>query len=163
MHDGVTNIDVQESDDYHVIDDMTRESIEWMHQQHSMTPDKPFFIYYASPGVHVPHHVTKDRIERYHGEFDQGWDATRQAILKRQIQMGIVPKATTLAKPANSIVAWDSLSDDQKTVYARQAEAFAAFAEYTDFQAGKLIQAIDDIGELDNTLVIYITGDNGTS
>ncbi|MGB0596081.1 MAG: arylsulfatase [Rubripirellula sp.] len=163
LHDGVTNIDVQESDDYHVIDDMTRESIEWMHQQHSMTPEKPFFIYYASPGVHAPHHVTGDWIERYRGEFDQGWDVARQATLERQIQMGIVPEGTTLAKPADSIVAWESLSDDQKTVYARQAEAFAAFAEYTDFQAGRLIQAIDDIGELDNTLVIYITGDNGTS
>ena len=83
MHDGVTNIDVQESDDYHVIDDMTRESIEWMHQQHSMTPDKPFFICYASPGVHASHHVTKDWLERDRGEFDQGWDATRQATLKR--------------------------------------------------------------------------------
>ncbi len=163
LHDGVTNIDVRESEDYHVIDDMTRESIEWMHQQHSMTPEKPFFIYYASPGVHAPHHVTADWIEKYRGEFDQGWDVTRQATLERQIKMGIVPEGTKLAQPADSIVPWDNLSDAEKTVYARQAEAFAAFAEYSDFHAGRLIQAIDDIGELDNTLVVYITGDNGTS
>lgn len=163
LHDGVTNVEVQESDGYHLIDDMTREAIEWMHQQHSMTPEKPFFIYYASPGVHAPHHVTKDWIEKYRGEFDQGWDATRQATLERQIDMGIVPEGTVLAQPAESIVAWESLSDEQKTVYSRQAEAFAAFAEFSDFHAGRLIQAIDDIGELNNTLVVYITGDNGTS
>ena len=163
LHDGVTNIDVPETDGYHVIDDMTREAIEWMHQQHSMTPDKPFFIYYASPGVHAPHHVTAEWIEKYKGEFDQGWDATRRATLAKQIEMGIVPPETQLATPADSIVRWENLTNDQKKMYARQAEAFAAFAEYSDFHAGRLIDAIDELGELDNTVVIYITGDNGTS
>ena len=163
LHDGVTNIDVPDTEGYHLIDDMTREAIAWMHQQHSMTPDKPFFVYYASPGVHAPHHVTGDWVKKYDGEFDKGWDATRQETLARQIEMGIVPGNTQLAKPADSIVRWDSLTDDQKQIYARQAEAFAGFAEYSDFHVGRLIDAIEEMGELDNTLFVYITGDNGTS
>ena len=163
LHDGVTTVEVPETEGYHLIDDMTREAIEWMHQQHSMTPDKPFFVYYASPGVHAPHHVTGDWVKKYEGEFDKGWDATRQETLARQIEMGIVPANTQLAKPADSIVNWESLTDDQKKVYARQAEAFAGFAEYSDFHVGRLVDAIDEMGELDNTLFVYITGDNGTS
>jgi len=163
LHDGVTTVEVPETEGYHLIDDMTREAIEWMHQQHSMTPDKPFFVYYASPGVHAPHHVTGDWVKKYEGEFDKGWDATRQETLARQIEMGIVPANTQLAKPADSIVDWESLTDDQKKVYARQAEAFAGFAEYSDFHVGRLVDAIDEMGELDNTLFVYITGDNGTS
>lgn len=163
LHDGVTTVEVPETEGYHLIDDMTREAIEWMHQQHSMTPDKPFFVYYASPGVHAPHHVTGDWVKKYEGEFDKGWDATRQETLARQIQMGIVPANTQLAKPADSIVDWESLTDDQKKVYARQAEAFAGFAEYSDFHVGRLVDAIEEMGELDNTLFVYITGDNGTS
>ena len=163
LHDGVTNIEVPETEGYHLIDDMTREAIEWMHQQHSMTPEKPFFVYYASPGVHAPHHVTGDWIKKYDGEFDEGWNAAREATLARQIEMGIVPANTQLAKPADSIANWDALTDDQKKVYARQAEAFAGFAEYSDFHVGRLIDAIDAMGELENTLFVYITGDNGTS
>lgn len=163
LHDGVTTVEVPETEGYHLIDDMTQEAIDWMHQQHSMTPDKPFFVYYASPGVHAPHHVTGDWVKKYEGEFDKGWDATRQETLARQIEMGIVPANTQLAKPADSIVNWESLTDDQKKVYARQAEAFAGFAEYSDFHVGRLVDAIEEMDELDNTIFVYITGDNGTS
>ena len=163
LHDGVTNIDFPDHDGYHLADDMTRESIEWVRQQNSMTPDKPFFIYYSAPGVHAPHQAPDEWCDKYKGKFDQGWDAVREQTLARQIKMGIVPEGTKLAKTADSIPAWDSLSDDQKKVFARQAEVFAGYADYTDYQVGRLIDAIDELGRLDNTLVIYISGDNGTS
>jgi len=163
LHDGVTNIDFPDHEGYHLADDMTRESIEWVKQQHSMTPDKPFLIYYSAPGVHAPHQVPSEWCEKYRGKFDAGWDVLREETLARQIEIGVVPAGTELAKTADSIPAWDSLEENEKKVFARQAEVFAAFAEYTDYQVGRLLAAIDDIGKTDNTLVIYIAGDNGTS
>tara|TARA_E500000331_G_scaffold2098_2_gene2183 strand:+ start:901 stop:3369 length:2469 start_codon:yes stop_codon:yes gene_type:complete len=163
LHDGVTNIDFPDHEGYHLADDMTRESIEWLKQQHSMTPEKPFFIYYSAPGVHAPHQVPSEWCEKYRGKFDAGWDVLREETLARQIEMGVAPAGTKLAKTADSIPAWDSLEENQKKIFARQAEVFAAFAEYTDHQVGRLLSAIDDLGKTDNTLVIYISGDNGTS
>lgn len=163
LHDGVTNIEVQAGDNYHLADDMTREAIEWVRQQQSMTPDKPFFIYYAAPGVHAPHHVPSSWADKYKDAFNEGWDVLREQTLKRQIEIGAVPQNTKLAKTADSIPAWKSLSKDQQKIFCRQAEIFAAFAEYTDYQVGRLIDAIDELNRLDNTIVVYITGDNGTS
>ncbi len=163
LHDGVTIIDYPDRENYHFLEDMTDQAIAWMRQQQGLRPDKPFFIYYASAGSHAPHHVRPEWIKKYKGRFDKGWDVIREETLANQIAKGVVPPNTQLAKKPASVPNWDDLSDVQKRMFARQAEVFAAFTEYTDYQAGRLIQAIDDLGELDNTLVIYISGDNGTS
>ena len=163
LHDGVTLVDFPDKPGYHLAEDMTDKAINWVREQHSMSPDKPFFIYYSAPGVHAPHHVPAEWAEKYRGKFDAGWDKIREATLQRQIEQGVVPPGTTLAETAETIPAWDSLSDTEKKIYARQAEVFAAYGEYTDAQVGRLIDAIADLGELDNTLIIYVSGDNGTS
>ncbi len=163
IHDGVTVVDAPKKDGYHFTADMTDQAIGWMRQQKSIKPDKPFFIYYSSAGSHSPHHVSKEWIAKYKGKFDEGWDVLRERNLQNQIKAGIVPEGTQMAKAPDSIPKWDSLTPQQQKIYARQAEVFAAFTEYSDYEAGRLIQAIDDLGELDNTLVIYITGDNGAS
>ena len=163
LHDGVTIVDFPDKPGYHLLEDMTDQAIGWVRQQQGMRPDKPFFIYYSSAGSHAPHQVAPEWIEKYKGKFDQGWDAIRAQTLKDQIARGVVPEGTELAQKPASVPDWDDLTDDQRTVYARQAEVFAAFSEYSDYQAGRLLKAIDDLGALDNTLVIYISGDNGTS
>ncbi len=163
LHDGVTIVDFPDTPGYHLLEDMTDQAIGWVRQQQGMRPDKPFFIYYSSAGSHAPHQVAPEWIEKYKGKFDQGWDAIRAQTLKDQIARGVVPKGTELAQKPASVPDWDDLTDDQRKVYARQAEVFAAFSEYSDYQAGRLLKAIDDLGALDNTLVIYISGDNGTS
>ena len=163
IHDGVTIVDAPKKEGYHFTADMTDQAIGWMRQQKSIKPDKPFFIYYSSAGSHSPHHVSKEWIAKYKGKFDEGWDVLRERNLQNQIKAGIVPEGTQMAKAPDSIPKWDSLTPQQQKIYARQAEVFAAFTEYSDYEAGRLIQAIDDLGELDNTLVIYITGDNGAS
>ena len=163
IHDGVTVVDAPKKEGYHFTADMTDQAIGWMRQQKSIKPDKPFFIYYSSAGSHSPHHVSKEWIAKYKGKFDEGWDVLRERNLQNQIKAGIVPEGTQMAKAPDSIPKWDSLTPQQQKIYARQAEVFAAFTEYSDYEAGRLIQAIEDLGELDNTLVIYITGDNGAS
>ncbi len=163
LHDGVTNIEVNDDVGYQLSTDLSREAIEWVRQQQSLTPDKPFFIYYALPGVHSPHHVHQDWANKYKGLFDKGWDQVRDDTLKRQINSGVVPEGTQLASKPPSVPDWDTLSDDQRTMYARQAEVFSGFVEFTDYEVGRLLDAIDELGVLDDTLVIYITGDNGTS
>ena len=163
LHDGVTIIDTPQKPDYHLLEDMTDQAIAWVREQKSMRPDKPFFIYYSSAGSHAPHQVSKDWIAKYEGKFDQGWDAVRNEVLQAQIARGVVPAGTELPPKPASVPDWASLSDDKKRIYARQAEVYAAFSEYSDYETGRLLDAIDDLGELDNTLVIYISGDNGTS
>jgi arylsulfatase A-like enzyme len=161
--DGVTHIEPPENPDYNFMTDMTDQSITWIRHQQAMTPDKPFFVYFAPGAVHAPHHVPQEWIDRWKGKFDQGWDVLREETLARQIAAGVVPADTVLAPKPAAIRDWDSLSDDERTLFARQAEVFAAFTEYADDEIGRMIAAIDDLGELDNTLVFYIAGDNGTS
>ena len=163
LHDGVTVIDFPEQDDYHFLEDMTDQAIAWMRQQHALRPDKPFFMYYASAGSHAPHHVPQEWIEKYKGRFDAGWDKLREETLERQIAVGVVPPGTELAKKPASVPDWDDLTDDQRRIFARQAEVFAAYCAYSDYQVGRLIAAIEGLGELNDTLVVYISGDNGTS
>ena len=163
IHDGTTPVEPSDDPDYHFTTDMTNQAIKWMRFQQSLTPDRPFFIYYAPGATHAPHHVPREWIEKYKGKFDAGWDRYREVTLARQIEMGVVPKGTKLARKPADIKDWDSLSADEKKLYARQMECFAAFAEHTDHEVGRLVKAIEDQGELDNTLFIYIWGDNGGS
>jgi arylsulfatase len=143
--------------------DMTNQAIAWMQYQKSLTPERPFFIYFAPGATHAPHHVPKEWIAKYKGKFDQGWDALREATLARQIKLGVVPAGTKLAPKPEAIKDWATLIADEKKLFARQMEVFAGFGEYADTEVGRLIQAIDATGQLDNTLVFYIVGDNGAS
>ncbi len=163
IHDGTTPVEPPDDPDYHFTTDMTNQAISWMRYQQSLTPDKPFFVYFATGATHAPHHAPKDWIAKYKGQFDGGWDEYRQNTLARQIELGVVPAGTELAAKPEDIPAWDSLSADEKKVYARQMEVFAAFTGHTDHEVGRLYDAIDDMGEADNTLFIYIFGDNGSS
>ena len=131
--------------------------------QKSLTPDKPFFIYFGPASTHAPHHVPKEWIAKYKGKFDQGWDRLRDETLARQIKLGVVPAGTRLAPKPEAIKDWNKLTGDEKKLFARQMEIFAGFGEYTDHEVGRLVQAIEDLGQLDNTLIFYIVGDNGAS
>jgi len=163
LYDGVTRVDLPDDPNYHFLTDMTDEAIAWLKFQKAMTPDKPFFIYFAPGATHAPHHVPKHWIERWKGKFDQGWDTLREQTLARQIALGVVPPGTKLAPKPEAIKDWDTLSDAEKQVFAHQAEVYAAFAEMTDHEVGRVVQAIEEVGDLDNTLIFYIAGDNGTS
>ncbi len=149
--------------DYHFTTDMTTRAIDWMRSQQSLTPDKPFFMYFATGATHAPHHAPKEWIDKYKGKFDMGWDKLREQTLARQIELGVVPRGTKLAPKPEAIKDWDKLSQDEQRLFARQMEVFAGFASHTDHEVGRLIEGIKDIGELDNTLVIYVVGDNGSS
>jgi arylsulfatase len=142
---------------------MTDQAVSWIKYQKALTPQKPTFIYFSPGATHAPHHVPKEWIARWKGKFDQGWDKMREETLARQIKMGVVPPGTQLAPKPPAIRDWDALSADEKRLFTRQAEVFAAFAEYTDHEIGRMLEAFADVGQADNTLVIYIAGDNGTS
>lgn len=163
IYDGVKKVNPPKMDDYHFTTDMTNQSINWVKAQQSMTPDKPFFVYFATGAVHAPHHVSKEWSDKYKGEFDKGWDEVRKESTKNMIARGVIPENTKLAPKPDDISDWAKLSDDQKKLFARQAEVFAGFVEMTDYEIGRLVDAIDEIGELDNTLFIFIAGDNATS
>ncbi len=163
LYDGVTRADLPDDPDYHFLTDMTDRAISWVRYQKAMTPDKPFFVYFAPGATHAPHHVPKEWIARWKGKFDNGWDALREETLARQIQLGLLPAGTKLAQKPAAIVAWDSLSADEKRLFAHQAEVYAAYAEMTDHEIGRFLDGVAETGELDNTLIFYIAGDNGTS
>ncbi|MEE4113703.1 MAG: arylsulfatase, partial [Desulfobacteraceae bacterium] len=163
IYDGVTRVTPPHTEGYHFTVDMTDQAINWVKAQQSMTPDKPFLVYYATGAVHAPHHVPKAWADKYKGQFDKGWDQVRQETIERQSQMGVIPAGTTLADKPEDIKDWDSLPADHRRLFTRQAEVFAGFLEQTDHEVGRFVQALEDIGELDNTLFIYIAGDNGTS
>ena len=163
IYDGVTHLELPNDPNYHFMTDMTDKARAWIKHQKAMTPDKPAFIYFAPGATHAPHHVPKSWIERWKGKFDQGWDKLREETLARQIAAGVVPAGTKLAPKPPAIKDWDKLSADEKRLFARQAEVFAAFAEYTDYEVGRMLQAFEEAGQADNTLVFYIAGDNGTS
>ena len=163
IYDGVTPVDLPEDEDYHFLEDMTDEAISWIKFQQALAPDKPFFVYYAPGATHAPHHVPEKWIKRHEGEFDQGWDKMREEILARQIESGLVPAGTTLTEKPSAIPDWDDLTEDEKTLFKHQAEVFAGFIEMTDHEVGRLVNGIESIGELDNTLIFFVYGDNGTS
>ncbi len=163
LYDGMTQVTLPKDPHYHFMTDMTDQAITWMRSEKSLTPDKPFFLYFAPGAVHAPHHVPKEWVDKYKGQFDMGWDKLREQTLARQIALGVVPPGTQLAPKPAAIKDWDKLSADEKKLFARQMEIFAAFGEYADTEIGRLVKAIGDMGQLDNTLVLYVVGDNGAS
>jgi arylsulfatase A-like enzyme len=153
----------RDGEPYYFPDDLTDNAVEWLHAVRAQDADKPWFMYYSTGATHAPHHVGKEWADRYAGSFDDGWDALRERTLARQKELGIVPPDTELTERPDLFPAWDSLSDAQRRLYARQMEVFAGFSENTDWNVGRLLDAIDEMGELDNTLIFYIWGDNGAS
>jgi arylsulfatase len=163
LFDGVASVELPHDPNYHFMTDMTDKAVAWIGYQKAMTPDKPFFVYFAPGATHAPHHVPEEWIARWKGKFDQGWDRIREQTLARQVKMGVVPPGTKLAPKPPAIKDWDKLSEDEKRLFARQAEVFAAFLDYTDHEIGRLLKAVAGTGQAHNTLVFYIAGDNGAS
>ncbi len=163
IYDGVTKVFKKDNEDYHFTTDMTNEAIEWVKFQQAMTPDKPFLVYYAPGATHAPHHAPQEWIDKYKGKFDSGWLKLREETFARQKAMGVIPENAALAPMPEDIKSWETLSADEKKLFALQMETFAGFAEHTDNEVGRLVDAIDEIGELENTLFVYIMGDNGSS
>jgi arylsulfatase A-like enzyme len=148
---------------YYFPDDITDKAVEWVHRVRAQDADKPWFMYYSTGCAHAPHHVPKEWADKYQGQFDDGWDALRERTLQRQKDLGIVPPDTELTARPDAFPAWDSLDDDAKKLYARQMEVYCGFQENADWNVGRLLDALDEIGDLDNTLIFYIWGDNGAS
>ena len=163
LYDGDALVELPSDPNYHFLTDMTDKAVAWIKYQKALTPDKPAFVYFAPGATHAPHHVPKEWIARWKGKFDQGWDKLREETLDRQIRMGLVPPDTKLAAKPAAIKDWDKLSADEKRLFTKQAEVFAAFAEFTDHEIGRMLKAFEEVGQADNTLVFYIAGDNGTS
>jgi len=149
--------------DYNFDYDMADHAIKWMRNQKAVAPDRPFFLYYAPGATHSPHHPKKEWIAKYKGKFDQGWDKVREETLARQKKLGLVPDNTQLTKRPEGLPAWDSLNLEQKQLFAYMMQIYAGYLEQTDYNVGRVLDAIDQLSELDNTLVIYIVGDNGAS
>jgi arylsulfatase len=163
IFDGVTRVEHKQTPDYHFTVDMTDQAISWVSAQHALTPNKPFYMYFATGATHAPHHVPKEWIDKYKGQFSGGWDKLREETLERQKKLGVVPADTKLTPRPAEIPAWDDMSAEQKGLFERQMETFAGFAEQTDYEVGRLVAQLEAMGSLDNTLFFYIVGDNGAS
>jgi arylsulfatase A-like enzyme len=148
---------------YHFTEDMTDHTIEWIRQQKALMPDKPFFVYYAPGATHAPHQVPTEWSDHYRGQFDQGWDALREQTFARQKQLGVIPPEAELTARPEEIPAWDDMPEELRPALARQMEVYAGFLEHTDHHVGRVIDTLQDLGVLDDTLVYYIIGDNGAS
>ncbi len=157
--------------DYNLTTDLADDAIRYLRDLNASAPDKPFFLYYVPGGSHSPHQPTQEWIDKFKGKFDMGWEKLREQIFENQKRLGVIPANTTLTPWPDGQVEyggaklprWDSLSPVEKKMYAREAEVYAAYTAYTDYEIGRVIQAVQDMGKLDNTLIIYIDGDNGTS
>ena len=161
-----TTVGVPEGEDgkeYYWPDDLTDQAVRWLHKVRAQDQEKPWFVYYSTGCSHAPHQVALEWSEKYRGKFDQGWDVLREETFERQKALGVIPPDTVLTPRPDALPAWDSLSDSEKTLYARQMEVYAGFQENADWNVGRLLDAVEEMGELDNTLVIYIFGDNGAS
>src|SRR5450432_4061987 len=165
LYEGVTPVEPSKTPEegYHLTEDLTDKAVTWVSQQKSLMPDKPFFMYYAPGGTHAPHHVATEWSDKYKGKFDQGWDTVREETLARQKALGVVPPDTELIARHEEIPAWDDMPDDLKPLLARQMEVYAGFMEHTDHNVGRLVDALEALEVLDDTLVYYIIGDNGAS
>jgi arylsulfatase A-like enzyme len=165
LYEGTTPIEVDKTPEqgYHLMADMTDKAIAWIGQEKALTPDRPFFVYFAPGATHAPHHVPKEWADKYKGEFDTGWDKLREEIFARQKTLGVIPANCKLTVRHKEIPAWDDMPEDLKPVLRRQMEVYAGFMEYTDHHVGRLLDNLEKLGLLEDTLVYYIIGDNGAS
>ncbi|MFV1963228.1 MAG: arylsulfatase, partial [Acidimicrobiia bacterium] len=148
---------------YHIDRDMADDCIDWMRRQKAIAPDRPLLAYWSPGSAHAPHQPPLDWRGRNAGRFDMGWDEYRRQTWERQLEMGVIPEGTGLTERPDEIPGWDDRSDDEKRLFARFAENYADFLSHTDHQVGRMVNALEEMGELENTLVIYIIGDNGSS
>ncbi len=165
VYEGTTPVERKKTPDegYHFMEDMTDKALNWIGQQKALTPDKPFFVYFAPGATHAPHHVPKEWADKYKGKFNQGWDKLREETIARQKKLGVVPQDCQLTQRHKEIPAWDQMPEALKPVLIRQMEVYAGFLEYTDHHVGRLVDSLKKLNILDNTLIYYIIGDNGAS
>jgi arylsulfatase len=165
LFDGTTPVEPSRrpEEGYHLSEDLVDQAIDWVRDQHSLKPDSPFFAYLPFGATHAPYHVPKEYRDSYRGKFDHGWDRQREITLRRQKELGVVPQDAELAPWAEGVPHWDELGEDERRAAASLMELYAGFAEHTDDQVGRFVDALEEIGELDNTLFVYILGDNGAS
>jgi arylsulfatase A-like enzyme len=165
LYEGTSPIEPDRSPDegYHLTEDMTDRAIDWVRQQKALMPDKPFFAYFAPGATHAPHHVPIEWSDKYKGRFDAGWDALREETFARQQELGVIPPEAELTDRPEEIPGWEEMPDDLKPVLARQMEVYAGFLEHVDHHIGRLVNALENLEVLDDTLIYYIVGDNGAS
>ena len=165
LYEGTTAVEPPKSPEegYTLNEDLADRAITWVRQQKALVPDQPFFMYYAPGATHAPHHVPKEWSDKYKGKFDAGWDVLREKIVARQKKLGVVPTDAELTRRHDEIPAWDDMPAELKPVLARQMEIYAGFLEQTDYEVGRVVDAIKDLGVLDDTLIYVIIGDNGAS
>ena len=165
LYEGTTPVEPPRTPEegYTLTEDLADHAITWVRQQKALAPDKPFFMYFAPGATHAPHQVAREWSDKYRGEFDEGWDVLRERTIDRQKKLGVIPADAELTRRHDEIPAWDDMSEDLKPVLARQMEIYAGFLEQTDHEIGRVIDAIDDLGVLEDTLIYYIIGDNGAS
>ncbi|WP_226531974.1 arylsulfatase [Microbacterium paraoxydans] len=148
---------------YHLTEDLADKAIDWVRRAKSIAPDKPYFLYLATGATHAPHHAPQEWIEKFRGQFDEGWDVYREQTLERQKALGVVPSDTELTARSEGLPSWAELNDDQRRLYARMMEVFAAYGAHVDHHIGRVIDAVKELPDADNTIIIYIAGDNGSS
>ncbi len=165
LYEGTTPVENKRTPEegYHLVDDMTEKARKWIGQQKALTPDKPFFVYFAPGATHAPHHVPKEWADKYKGKFDQGWDKLREETFARQKKLGVIPPDCELTVRHKEIPAWDDMPDAFKPVLRREMEVYAGYMEYTDYHVGKILDFLKKLDIFDDTLVYYIVGDNGAS
>jgi arylsulfatase len=165
IYEGTTPMEQDKSPEegYHFTDDMTTKAIGWVRQQKALMPDKPFFMYYAPGATHAPHHVPEEWTEKYKGKFDGGWDKLREETFARQKKLGVIPADAALTERPDEIPAWDEMPAELKPILLREMEVYAGFLEHTDHHLGRLVDTLEELEILDDTLVYYIIGDNGAS
>jgi arylsulfatase len=153
----------KDNPNFNLVTGMADDAIDYLKHLNASAPDKPFFLYYVPGGTHAPHHPTPEWIAKFKGKFDMGWNALRDQIFANQKRLGVIPADTQLTPWPDDLPKWDTLSANEKKLFARQAEVYAAYVAYNDHEIGRVVQEVQDLGKLDNTLIIYIEGDNGTS
>ena len=165
LYDGMIPVEPDRTPEegYHFTEDMTDHAIDWIRQQKALMPDKPFFVYYAPGATHAPHHVPAEWSAKYKGKFDQGWDKLREETFARQKELGVIPQDAELTARPEEIPAWDDMAEEMKPIFARQMEVYAGFMEHTDHHVGRVIDALEELELLEDTLVYVIVGDNGAS
>ncbi len=165
IYEGTTPVEPGKTPEegYHFMEDMTDKAINWVRQQKALMPDKPFFVYFAPGATHAPHHVPQEWAAKYKGQFDGGWDELREEIFARQKKLGVIPANCELTARHAEIPAWDEMPAEMKPILTRQMEIYAGFLEYCDYHLGRLVDTLQDLGVLDDTLIYYIIGDNGAS
>ena len=163
LYENLNPIEPPDSEKYHLTEDMVDKGLAWIKRHQAFSPDKPFLVYWAPGGAHGPHHIFPEWADRYKGKFDDGWDSYRERVFARQKQLGWIPASAALTPRPDTMASWDSIPDAERPFQRRLMEIFAGFVEHTDAQVGKLVDGLEKLGVRDNTIILYIWGDNGSS